>query len=401
MASLQPPPGSSPHTLINPDAVISPEHMRQLNNVKRDVVNTVRQVVDVVSKYAGGALPEPARARVRGFILHLPQAWASASRGQPHPHVHPHAHQLQHAIPEASASGVGGRGGGTRRSGRRGERLNGTVGAAGGEISTASSSRPPSPSGTASPRHGHSRQSSGAAASASSHTHAHANAIPPTAGGATQAAQRILTLATESLDMMRGVTGVVKDSLDRADAWVERLRIVGLQRQGQGQAAVVDIPNGATYPRPANSSMGAGVGVGAHRMQESFSASTSVASSPVVAMAGLPGVAGMLSPLGSASGSASGGAGAGDSYFGGSAQEMSKLDLGGGGAEKSPVVAHAHGPSRGGKKAMFADGNEDTMRSRSRSRMGSPVVESRVLDKAGDDDQEGAEAKRMKMDVDE
>lgn len=32
------------------------------------------------------------------------------------------------------------------------------------------------------------------------------------------AAQRILVLATESLDMMRGVTGVVKDSLDRADA---------------------------------------------------------------------------------------------------------------------------------------------------------------------------------------
>jgi len=54
--------------------------------------------------------------------------------------------------------------------------------------------------------------------------------VPPTAGSAKQAAQRILALATESLDMMRGVTGVVKDSLDRADAWVERLRVVGLQR---------------------------------------------------------------------------------------------------------------------------------------------------------------------------
>ena len=40
------------------------------------------------------------------------------------------------------------------------------------------------------------------------------------AGAALVAAQRILTLATESLDMMRGVTGVVKDSLDRADACV-------------------------------------------------------------------------------------------------------------------------------------------------------------------------------------
>jgi hypothetical protein len=34
------------------------------------------------------------------------------------------------------------------------------------------------------------------------------------------ASQRILALATESLDMMRNVTGVVKESLDRADACV-------------------------------------------------------------------------------------------------------------------------------------------------------------------------------------
>lgn len=39
----------------------------------------------------------------------------------------------------------------------------------------------------------------------------------PTAGSAAQAAQRILTLATESLDMLRNVTGIVKESLDRAD----------------------------------------------------------------------------------------------------------------------------------------------------------------------------------------
>ena len=34
------------------------------------------------------------------------------------------------------------------------------------------------------------------------------------------ALRRILVLATESLDMMRNVTGVVKESLDRADAYV-------------------------------------------------------------------------------------------------------------------------------------------------------------------------------------
>lgn len=52
-------------------------------------------------------------------------------------------------------------------------------------------------------------------------------------------ARRILVLATESLDMMRGVTGVVGDSLDRADAWVGRLRAVGLQRN---QSSDIEIP---------------------------------------------------------------------------------------------------------------------------------------------------------------
>jgi hypothetical protein len=52
------------------------------------------------------------------------------------------------------------------------------------------------------------------------------------------AARRVLTLATESLDMMRGVTGVVKESLDRAEVWVGRMRAVGIQRadgmEGEG-----------------------------------------------------------------------------------------------------------------------------------------------------------------------
>jgi len=43
------------------------------------------------------------------------------------------------------------------------------------------------------------------------------DAPPLIAGFTTAAAQRILTLATESLDMMRGVTVVMKENLDRAD----------------------------------------------------------------------------------------------------------------------------------------------------------------------------------------
>ncbi len=194
IASLQPPP-DSPHAL-NPDALISQERMRQLTNVKRDVVATVRQVVDVVSKYAGGALPEPARTRVRGFILHLPQAWASAARRE-----------------NVAPTPIPTRGRGSARRSARWANASGT-----GETS-----RPTSPTGTPGPRHPR-QNSSGAGAGGAP------VAVPPTAGSAKQAAQRILALATESLDMMRGVTGVVKNSLDRADAWVERLRVIGLQR---------------------------------------------------------------------------------------------------------------------------------------------------------------------------
>lgn len=40
--------------------------------IKRDVVETVRRVVEIMGKYAGKALPVEARSAVRGFILSLP-----------------------------------------------------------------------------------------------------------------------------------------------------------------------------------------------------------------------------------------------------------------------------------------------------------------------------------------
>ncbi|KDQ50152.1 hypothetical protein JAAARDRAFT_74366 [Jaapia argillacea MUCL 33604] len=215
IASLQPLPSSRSHAPMGDgnEVVVSSAHMRTLNDVKKDVVHTIRQVVDVVSKYAGSALPEPARTRVRGFILHLPQRWATA------------ANRARHETPStvnvplpSTSRGSG--------SGRERER--------GAKPYSRETSRPASPV-LGSPRvgrhHGvgvgHRREGSAEVVG---------NGIGQggaTAGTATAAAQRILTLATESLDMMRGVTGVVKDSLDRADAWVERLRVVGIQRVGQ------------------------------------------------------------------------------------------------------------------------------------------------------------------------
>lgn len=118
------------------------ESLEILSQVKRELINTIRQVVEVVSKYAGGALPEQARNTVRSFILMLPERWSLAAR----------------ADADASLRG------------------NDTL----------------------------------------------ANGRGVSGGVAMAASTRVLTLATESLDMMRGVTSVFKESLDRAEAWVDR-----------------------------------------------------------------------------------------------------------------------------------------------------------------------------------
>ncbi|KXN86220.1 Transcriptional repressor OPI1 [Leucoagaricus sp. SymC.cos] len=197
---------------------ISEEQLRKLTEVRKDIVSTVRQMVDVVSKYAGGTLPEPARGKVRGFILKLPQRWASRTAAA--------------GVGGAAAGPTSGAGAGER------ERERESVAAAGSstgalrrgqgrdkraaqrERGTGSRAASPAPSDS----HGHSPHQSQSGPPANQQI-SHSNA--------SAAAQRILTLATESLDMMRNVTGVVKDSLDRADAWVNRLRMVGVQRGGQ------------------------------------------------------------------------------------------------------------------------------------------------------------------------
>lgn len=189
MASLQPAQGSN--------EFVSQQHMQVLNGVKRDVVDTIRQVVDIVSKYAGGALPEPARARVRGFILHLPQRWATAARNEPVP---------------ASAK--------ARRGGARTTPYPATA---------EGSSHHPHPnaktiSRPTSPASSRSASVAGGVRAHSRNASTSSDGVPP--GTANQAAQRILTLATESLDMLRGVTGVFKESLDRADTQVPSIHSI-------------------------------------------------------------------------------------------------------------------------------------------------------------------------------
>ncbi len=190
---------SSPRSSAN--TPLSEHHLRTLTNIRRDVVETIRQVVDVVSKYAGGALPEPARARVRQFILCLPQRWAQAASGT----------SSAGLVAASSSESVGakkdvGSGSGRGRA-HRSSAAPYTYGP--GEAGPSSRSRPASraPSPSSMRTHGPSRTTAG-------------NGTPhvATAGTATNAAQKILTLATESLDMLRAVTSVFKESLDKADA---------------------------------------------------------------------------------------------------------------------------------------------------------------------------------------
>ncbi|KAL2848510.1 transcription factor Opi1-domain-containing protein [Aspergillus pseudoustus] len=64
-----------------------PSNQTQLSQrvqaLKQDILTTLKQVVDVVSKYAGGALPENARHLVRRHLTSLPQRFQMASTAVP------------------------------------------------------------------------------------------------------------------------------------------------------------------------------------------------------------------------------------------------------------------------------------------------------------------------------
>ncbi|KAJ7230239.1 transcription factor Opi1-domain-containing protein [Mycena pura] len=227
IASLRPrpPPAAAPHSPVladPPPPELTPDHLRTLTHLRSDIVHTIRQVVGVVSRYAGGALPEPARGRVRGFILDLPRKFDGGG-------------DAAGDSATASGSGVGsvtGTGTAARRGARR-ERGAGAGADAASHPGSPAGSRPSSPHLYLRPLNPHAPSGTGAGHNRRGST-AGGGAVET--GRAMAAAQRVLTLATESLDMMRGVTAVVGESLDRADAWVDRFRTVGIQRGMDGLA---------------------------------------------------------------------------------------------------------------------------------------------------------------------
>ena len=119
--------------------------MRRLIDIKRDIVRTIRQAVDIVSKYARGVLPEPARTRVRGLILTLPQHWASKAGGTGAGVISTagiNSERDSTVTAAASGSGATRRPGGQRRAAYR-ERGSGGIE---GDLRSGASSRATSPS---------------------------------------------------------------------------------------------------------------------------------------------------------------------------------------------------------------------------------------------------------------
>ena len=66
---------------------MSPEELSHLSSsityVKREISETLKKLMGIVSNYAGTALPEPARSRVRGYVLGMPSRWAARQSSSP------------------------------------------------------------------------------------------------------------------------------------------------------------------------------------------------------------------------------------------------------------------------------------------------------------------------------
>lgn len=145
-----------------------PQLAVSLVQIKHEVVGTIRSVVNVVSTYAGAALPSSARNFVKGSLLSLPARWTSITSAQ------------------SGASSAGQPGS--------------VAGAATGQTAGACDS--------------------GGAMDGGQEIHS-----------AAMTANQVFVLAVESLDILRNVAVVFGESLDKVDLWMNRICAVGLQRK--------------------------------------------------------------------------------------------------------------------------------------------------------------------------
>ncbi|KAL7318639.1 transcriptional regulator opi1 [Mucor circinelloides] len=98
---------SNATTTTKKDVAIVEQNSNTLAKIKKEIVDTLRKVVEVVSKYAGSGLPEQAKASVRAFILQLPSRWAILNNTRQtspsnSPRVGPVADEQQQPLHETS-----------------------------------------------------------------------------------------------------------------------------------------------------------------------------------------------------------------------------------------------------------------------------------------------------------
>ncbi|KAG0227857.1 hypothetical protein BGW42_002548 [Actinomortierella wolfii] len=165
-----------------------------LSNIKREVVETLRKVINVVSRYAGACLPDHAKISVRQFILSMPVRWATLN---------------QESVPSTPISSPSLRPADLRPEQR--DALNET----------------------------------------------------------SERATKVLVLANESSDMLKSVASIFKDSVDKAENWMDKLRYVGMNPQqntdGLPSWAPVGFPSSTmpggfpgSGPAPGTGSSGSG-----------------------------------------------------------------------------------------------------------------------------------------------
>ncbi|TPX59490.1 hypothetical protein SpCBS45565_g07723 [Spizellomyces sp. 'palustris'] len=81
-SASQPTPPLSPQANDMTVATSGTDIFAIVASIKREVVETLRRVVDVIGRHAAAYLPGDARRSVRGFILGLPGRWASLTGGK-------------------------------------------------------------------------------------------------------------------------------------------------------------------------------------------------------------------------------------------------------------------------------------------------------------------------------
>ncbi|KAI8080939.1 transcription factor Opi1-domain-containing protein, partial [Thamnidium elegans] len=134
---------STNHESEERTTMTTPDDASTLAQIKKEIVDTLRKVVEVISKYAGSGLPEQAKASVRGFILALPTRWAILNSSTT-------------ASPTASPS------------------------------------------------------------------------LTPVDSQIHETSIRLLNFGTESVEMIQSVSHVFSDTVERAELWLNRLRVVGV-----------------------------------------------------------------------------------------------------------------------------------------------------------------------------